>query len=129
MCRQPSGTDTRCIETASACWLNSLPPWPKDTARALPYSSARGGDNNTSVPVAFTGDRLGHSTGNTQPLTELVDFPTLTNGTLLGAHAPAMLLSYIAREQGPNRPLIGVAIKLLVLYIFTRLFSSHEVFR
>ena len=33
-------------------------------------------------PAASTGDRLGRSTGNNQPLTELVDFPTLNNRTL-----------------------------------------------
>ena len=60
MCRQPSGTDTRCNETASACWLHSLPPWPKDTARTLPHSSVRCGDNNTPAPATFTGARQPH---------------------------------------------------------------------
>ena len=66
VCRQPSGTDTRCIETASACWPHSLPPWPRDTARALPYSSAQSGDNITPVPAALTSHRLGRSFGSNQ---------------------------------------------------------------
>jgi hypothetical protein len=112
MCRQPSGTDTWCNETATACWLQSLLPWPKDTARTLPHGSVRGGNNHTPAPATFTGSRIGRSTGTNQPLTELVDFPTLTNRTLAGAHAPAVLLSYTDRERGPNRPpLLAVQLK------------------
>ena len=104
MCRQPSGTDTRCIETASDCWLNSLHPWSEDTARSPPYSGDRSGDNITPVPAALTGSQPGRSTGNNQLHTELVVLPTLTNRTLPGAHAPAALLDQIARGRGPNSP-------------------------
>ena len=104
VCRQPSGTDTRCIATASDCWHNSLHPWSQDTARSLLYSGDRGGDNITPLPAALTGSRPGHSTGNNQLHTELVVLPTLTNRTLPDAHAPAALLNHIARGRGPNSP-------------------------
>ena len=99
---QPSGTDTGCIETASACWLHSFQPWPKGTARALPHSSARSGTDNTPVAAALTGDRSGRSTGTNQSLAGLVDFPTLTTRALPGAHTPAAHLSTTTSERGPK---------------------------
>ena len=104
VCRQPSGTDTQCIETASDCWLNSLHPRPKDTARPLPYSSDRGGDNITPLPVALAGDQHGRSTGNSQLLTELVVLPTLTNRTLSDANATAAILDHPAKGERLNSP-------------------------